>query len=94
MSLKNVFHATVFKPLILLNSYVEKYAYFGAFRSDVSNVGPDAAMLTQDGELTDIGAWYLGQEETGNIPKGNAAQAARFAGSSFLVIAIAFWCLG
>lgn len=79
--------------LTFSNRYVDKYAYFGAFRSDKSNVGPDAAMLTQKGELTDIGAWYLGQEETGNIPKGSAAQAAQFAGSTFFVIAIAFWCL-
>lgn len=51
---------------------VERYAYFGAFRSDVSNVGPNAAMLTQDGKLTDIGSWYLGGAVTGNVPKGGA----------------------
>ena len=39
---------------------VERYSPFAAFRSDVSNVGPNAAMLNRDGELTDIGAWYLG----------------------------------
>ncbi|KAJ4303272.1 hypothetical protein N0V90_002165 [Kalmusia sp. IMI 367209] len=36
-------------------SNVTRYSYFGAFRSDVSNVGPNAAMLTEKGELTDIG---------------------------------------
>lgn len=77
-----------------MGRYVAKYAYFGAFRSDVSNVGPDAAMLTQKGELTDIGAWYLGEAATGNVPKGSATRFARFAGSSFLVLAIAFWSLG
>lgn len=80
--------------LTYLARYVDKYSYFGAFRSDTSNVGPDAAMLTQKGELTDIGAWYLGQEATGNVPKGSATQAATFMGSSFFVIAIAFLCLG
>ncbi|PVH97277.1 glycoside hydrolase family 128 protein, partial [Periconia macrospinosa] len=47
---------------------VERYAYFGAFRSDVSNVGPNAAMLTEGGLLTDIGSWYMGGEATHEIP--------------------------
>jgi hypothetical protein len=49
-------------------SYVDRYSYFGAFRSDVSNVGPNAAMLTSNGKLTDIGSWYLGGAATNNIP--------------------------
>ncbi|OAL44882.1 hypothetical protein IQ07DRAFT_615243 [Pyrenochaeta sp. DS3sAY3a] len=48
---------------------ITRHAYFGAFRSDVSNIGPYAAMLTQDGELTDIGSWFLGGEATGNVPR-------------------------
>jgi len=48
--------------------FVERYSLFGAFRSHVSNVGPNAAMLNTDGELTDIGAWYLGRESTGVDP--------------------------
>jgi hypothetical protein len=55
---------------------VERYSYFGSFRSDVSNVGPNAAMLNQKGQLTDIGSWYLGMAATGNIPKGAAPQVA------------------
>jgi len=50
-------------------------------------------MLTQKGELTDIGAWYLGRSATGNIPKGSAAQATQFAGWLALVVAVGFWCL-
>lgn len=46
------------------------YSYFGAFRSDVSNVGPNAAMLDQTGKLTDIGSWYMGGVATNNVPKG------------------------
>lgn len=71
------------------HSYITHYSYFGAFRSDVSNVGPNAAMLTQKGELTDIGAWYLGEPTlaTGNVPKGGAAQVAKFAGWLGLVVA-------
>ncbi|KAK3986857.1 alkali-sensitive linkage protein 1 [Cladorrhinum sp. PSN332] len=48
--------------------FVERYSLFGAFRSDVSNVGPNAAMLNGAGELTDIGAWYLGRQGTGVSP--------------------------
>ncbi|TKA80479.1 hypothetical protein B0A55_02316 [Friedmanniomyces simplex] len=73
--------------------YVTHYSYFGAFRSDVSNVGPNAAMLTQKGQLTDIGAWYLGQEETGNKPKGGAAQVAKFAGWAAVVVGSMMWML-
>ena len=47
---------------------VERYSLFGAFRSDVSNVGPNGAMLSGDGQLTDIGAWYMGREPTGVHP--------------------------
>jgi hypothetical protein len=50
-------------------------SYFGAFRSDVSNVGANAAMLTQDGKLTDIGSWYMGGAETNNVPKASGASS-------------------
>jgi hypothetical protein len=52
----------------MLNSNITHYSYFGAFRSDVSNVGPNATMLTKNGKLTDIGSWYLGGQATHNIP--------------------------
>ena len=77
----------------MLYSYIEKYSYFGGFRSSVSNVGPNSALLTQKGELTDLGAWYLGKAATGNIPKGDAPRVARFAGSIALVISAAIWCI-
>ena len=48
---------------------VERYSLFAAFRSDVSNVGPNATMLSAGGKLTDIGAWYLGREATGVLPQ-------------------------
>jgi hypothetical protein len=54
-------------------SFLDRYSYFGAMRSDVSNIGPNAVFLTQDGQLTDIGSWYLGGVATGNIPKGAGA---------------------
>ena len=55
--------------------YIERYSYFGSFRSDVSNVGPDVAMLNSKGKLTDIGSWYLGGPATGNVPSQAASQA-------------------
>lgn len=53
---------------------VARYSYFGSFRSGVSNVGPDAAMLNDGGELTDIGSWYLGGSATGVDPQSPGVQ--------------------
>ncbi|CAK3907252.1 glycoside hydrolase family 128 [Lecanosticta acicola] len=73
-------------------SWIDRYSYFGSFRSDVSNVGPNAAMLTQKGELTDIGAWYLGESATGNVPKGDASTIAKGAVWAIALVALsAFW---
>ncbi|KAJ2979108.1 hypothetical protein NUW58_g7287 [Xylaria curta] len=52
---------------------VERYSYFGSFRSGVSNVGANAAMLNNDGKLTDIGSWYLGGQATGVDPQSGLA---------------------
>jgi len=49
-------------------SNVIRYSYFGAFRSNVSNVGPNATMLDQCGRLTEIGLTYLNVSGTGYIP--------------------------
>ncbi|KAK3724499.1 hypothetical protein LTR37_001123 [Vermiconidia calcicola] len=56
-------------------SYIKRYSWFGSFRSDVANdyVGPNVAMLEPDGELTDIGAWYLGHPAEWEPPKSEAA---------------------
>ncbi|KAK5991858.1 Alkali-sensitive linkage 1-like protein [Cladobotryum mycophilum] len=48
---------------------LERYSYFGAFRSKVSNVGPNATFLNNAGKLTDIGSWYLGGGSTGVDPQ-------------------------
>ncbi len=48
------------------------YSYFGAFRSAESNVGVDATFLNNAGELTDMGAWYLGFSATGVSPDSSA----------------------
>jgi len=61
-------------------NYTTRYSYFGSFRSDVSNVGPNAAMLTQNGDLTDIGSWYLGRAATGNVPSAKSHAAGGRAG--------------
>ncbi|KAI1775888.1 glycoside hydrolase family 128 protein [Hypoxylon cercidicola] len=49
--------------------FVGRYSMFGSFRSKDSNVGPNAVMLNNDGQLTDIGAWYLGIAGTGVDPQ-------------------------
>lgn len=53
-------------------SWVARYSWFGAFRSPVSNIGPNAAFLDQNGNLTNVGAWYLGRAETNNVPSTTA----------------------
>jgi hypothetical protein len=41
-------------------------------------VGPNSAMLTQKGQLTDIGSWYMGGAATNNIPSGAVRLASNF----------------
>ena len=68
---------------------IERYSFFGAFRSSVSNVGSNAAMLSAGGQLTDIGAWYLGEKADGISPDSKASSAdALFSGRGTLVNAI------
>ncbi|CCC13523.1 hypothetical protein SMACR_07147 [Sordaria macrospora] len=52
-------------PYLDSKESVKRYAWFGAFRSIVSNVGPNQAFLDPYGKLTDIGSWYLGGNATG-----------------------------
>ncbi|KAI4151012.1 MAG: hypothetical protein LQ340_003747 [Diploschistes diacapsis] len=68
--------------------YIERYSYFGSFRSSVSNVGPNEAMLDQNGHLTDIGSWYLGGSATGNVP-GAASVTSKLATWSLTVVLFA-----
>ena len=58
----------------------------------MSNVGPNSAMLTQDGKLTDIGSFYLGGGKTGNVPKGEAA--GRKTASGLLLTLAVMWSCG
>jgi len=39
-------------------------------------------MLTQDGELTDIGSWYMGGAATNNVPEASGASMAGAAPSA------------
>jgi hypothetical protein len=48
--------------------YVDRYSYFGAFRSYTSNVGYNAAMLDPCGQLTDVGDLYLNEPLMHNVP--------------------------
>ncbi|KAH7141353.1 glycosyl hydrolase catalytic core-domain-containing protein [Dactylonectria estremocensis] len=47
--------------------YVEGYAWFGAFRADEANewTGDSVSFFDDDGDLTELGAYYLGGEERG-----------------------------
>ena len=70
-------------------SWIGRYTYFGAFRSDVSNVGPNAPFLDQNGKLTTIGQEYLGINGTGIAPDENAAAPVRGAPGKFAYTAMA-----
>ncbi|KAI1442071.1 glycoside hydrolase family 128 protein [Annulohypoxylon stygium] len=56
---------------------VGRYSLFGSFRSAKSNVGPNAAMLNNDGKLTDIGSWYLGITAAGVDPKSGSQSGSQ-----------------
>ncbi|GJC78621.1 hypothetical protein ColLi_01459 [Colletotrichum liriopes] len=73
--------------------YIERYTYFGAFRSKTSNVGPNASFLNNDGKVTDIGAWYMGMSSTGVNPQsGDKSAAVR--GSAPVLAALAATVVG
>jgi hypothetical protein len=74
-----------------LHSNLTHYSYFGAFRSDVSNVGANAAMLDQKGKLTDIGSWYLGGVATNNIPQAGAGGRIQTVGLPIAALMTLFW---
>lgn len=46
-------------------------------------------MLTQDGELTDIGSWYMGGVATNNIPKSSGANHFKASIGAFAISLIA-----
>ncbi|KAK6506565.1 hypothetical protein TWF506_011470 [Arthrobotrys conoides] len=46
-------------PQLDSTPYIERYSYFGASRELVSNVGPNAALLDNNGNLKDIGKAYF-----------------------------------
>ncbi len=60
----------------------------------MSNVGPNAAMLTQDGQLTDIGSWYLGGAATNNIPSSKGLGVRVVPGiGAMIVVVVAGLCM-
>ncbi|KAB2569857.1 Glycoside hydrolase subgroup catalytic core [Lasiodiplodia theobromae] len=72
---------------------VTRYSWFGSFRSSVSNVGENAAMLNSKGKLTDLGAWYLGQSATGVEPDSAAGKREVFAGWTVVVCLASLYAL-
>lgn len=65
------------------HDYVGRYSYFGAFRAEQANVRPNAAFLSNGGQLTDIGSLYPGGSVTGVSPQ--SATASRVGPSVALV---------
>jgi hypothetical protein len=73
--------------------YVTRYSYFGSYRSSKSNVGPNCAMLDQNGHLTDIGSWYLGGAATNNIPSASMGSTLRIGGAWALFVVGVCFCV-
>lgn len=71
--MRNLFRSS--ELMLTAHSNVTRYCYFGSVRAGSSNIGGNAAMLNNDGELTDVGSWYLGGSATGAEPEGSGALA-------------------
>lgn len=60
--------------------YVEKYSWFGAFRTDEANewTGDGVALFDDDGGLTELGALYMGGQANGfsKGQKGDGGESA------------------
>ncbi|KAM0548528.1 hypothetical protein ACHAPJ_009851 [Fusarium lateritium] len=69
------------------SDFIGRYTYFGAFRSGVSNVGPNAAFLTDSGGLTTIGSQYLGLNTTGENSASQSKVSLPSVGILALVLA-------
>ena len=72
---------------------VQAYAWFGAFRKDEANewTGDAVSFFNDDGELTELGAMYLGGEQKGfeEGDSGDAKDSKAFSNSpSFLILAL------
>ncbi|KAF2261819.1 hypothetical protein CC78DRAFT_341513 [Lojkania enalia] len=63
--------------------YVDKYAWFGAFRTDDANewTGDGVALFDDDGGLTELGALYMGGEENG-FEEGQKGEGSALSGAS------------
>ncbi|EXM27378.1 hypothetical protein RAB80_013422 [Fusarium oxysporum f. sp. vasinfectum] len=70
------------------SAFIGRYTYFGAFRSDVSNVGPNAAFLSNSGGLTTIGAQYLGLNTTGENNASHSKVSLPSVGLLAVVLAV------
>jgi hypothetical protein len=64
---------------------VQAYAWFGAFRTDEANewTGESVSFFNDDGELTELGALYLGGEDKG-FEEGNKGEGDDSSASSAL----------
>lgn len=70
-------------------TYIERFAWFGAFRTDDANewTGDGVALFDGDGGLTELGALYMGDGfEEGQKGEGNAAGVVR--GNVAAVVAV------
>ncbi|KAF7550908.1 hypothetical protein G7Z17_g5394 [Cylindrodendrum hubeiense] len=76
--------------------YVEGYAWFGAFRADEANdwTGDSVSLLDDDGELTKIGALYLGGEERGFEEGSSSSGGLHYSPSCTLILSLLVFTVG
>ncbi|CAM1501326.1 Fc.00g104880.m01.CDS01 [Cosmosporella sp. VM-42] len=69
--------------------FVKAYAWFGAFRSDEANewTGDNVSLFDGDGDLTELGALYLGGDERG-FKEGMSAGGVYLSPSHALMLGI------
>lgn len=77
-------------PYLDQQEYVEKYAWFGAFRTDDANewTGDGVALFDEDGGLTELGALYMGGEANGfqEGQKGESAAGQLFISRALMIL--------
>ena len=83
-------------PFLDSTGWIERYAWFGAFREDDANewTGDGVSMLQKDGGLTQLGATYLGGGSRG-FDEGDGAGGKSGNGAGRVRVSAGFWlCVG
>jgi len=72
------------------SEWIERYAYFGAFRQGDGNsyVGQNGAVWDENGDITEVGKMWLGLDETPNVSVSKSGVAKKKATLGILLFSI------